>query len=88
MLTRVSFFYIDPQNMLLDGDVRFGAIDFHPRLFFVDPELWHLAAKLREAAMRGGAPDAQDGEVPAVLSGTKMRLMARLRIPAASNAGA
>ena len=72
MLTRVSFFYIDPQNMLLDGDVRFGAIDFHPRLFFVDPELWHLAAKLREAAMRGGAPDAQYGEALAVLLGHEL----------------
>ena len=72
MLTRVSFFYIDPQNTLFDGDVRFSEIDFRPRLFFVDPELWHLAAKLREAAVRDGTPGAQYGEALAVLLGHEL----------------
>jgi AraC-like DNA-binding protein len=72
MLTRVSFFYIDPQNALFDGNVRFSDIDFHPRLFFVDRELWHLTVKLREAAVRGGTPDAQYGEALAVLLGHEL----------------
>ncbi len=53
-LMRVSFFYIDPRSPLLESDLRFGEIDFRPRLFFIDPEIWQLAVKLRDAAARGG----------------------------------
>lgn len=72
MLTRVNYFYIDPMSPLLDGDLRFGEIDFRPRLFFVDPELWRLTVKLRDEATRGGAPRAHYGEALGVLLGHEL----------------
>jgi AraC family transcriptional regulator len=50
VLTRVNYFYIDPMGPLLDTALRFKEADFRPRLFFFDPELWQLAAKLKQQA--------------------------------------
>jgi AraC family transcriptional regulator len=47
VLTRVTYFYIDPCGPLLDPELRFAETDFKPRLFFEDAELWTIAAKLK-----------------------------------------
>lgn len=48
--TRVTYFYIDPHAPLLDPELRFADIEFKPRLFFSDDELWAIAAKLKAQA--------------------------------------
>lgn len=48
VLTRVNYFYIDPHGPLLDNGLRFAETDFHPRLFFFDPEIWQLASRLKQ----------------------------------------
>jgi AraC family transcriptional regulator len=47
VLTRTTYFYIDPQGPLADPDLRFGEIEFKPRLFFFDRDLWATALKLK-----------------------------------------
>jgi AraC family transcriptional regulator len=66
VLTRVSYFYIDPNGPLLDEGLHFSDIEFRPRLFFFDPELWRLTAKLRVEA-KGGARLTHYGEALSVL---------------------
>jgi AraC family transcriptional regulator len=41
-----TFLYIDPRSSLL-SELGFSEIDFRPRLFFVDPDLWTTALKLK-----------------------------------------
>jgi AraC family transcriptional regulator len=53
VLTRVNYFYIDPLGPLLDTALRFAETAFRPRLFFFDPELWQLAAKLKQQVNAG-----------------------------------
>jgi AraC family transcriptional regulator len=50
VLTRVTYFYIDPDGPLLDPALRFAETEFKPRLFFHDPELWSIASKLKAQA--------------------------------------
>jgi AraC family transcriptional regulator len=47
VLTRVTHFYIDPREPLADPALRFGEIEFKPRLFFYDRDLWDTALKLK-----------------------------------------
>ena len=49
MLTRVTYFYIDPHDPLLDAEFGFAATEFKPRLFFFDRDLWETARKLKAA---------------------------------------
>src|SRR6267378_1988291 len=46
-LTRATYFYIDPCGPLADPELRFGEIEFKPRLFFYDRDLWEIALKLK-----------------------------------------
>src|SRR5229473_4180152 len=46
-LTRTTYFYIDPRGPLADPALRFGEIEFKPRLFFFDRGLWETALKLK-----------------------------------------
>jgi len=46
-LLRSIFLYIDPRSSLLDSELRFSEIDFRPRLFFFDPDVWTTALKLK-----------------------------------------
>jgi AraC family transcriptional regulator len=46
-LTRVTHFYIDPRESLADPALRFGEIEFKPRLFFFDCDLWETTLKLK-----------------------------------------
>jgi len=45
-LLRSTFIYIDPRSSLL-SELRFAEIEFRPRLFFFDHDLWATALKLK-----------------------------------------
>jgi AraC family transcriptional regulator len=47
VLARVTYFYIDPRGPLLDPELRFDEVDFKPRLYFEDRDLWTIASKLK-----------------------------------------
>lgn len=53
-LARVTYFYIDPRAPLLDPEVRFSEVEFKPRVFFFDRDLWETAMKLT-AQVEGAA---------------------------------
>jgi AraC family transcriptional regulator len=46
ILTRTLNVYLDPAAIVADTELRFGEIDFSPRLFFEDPALHATALKL------------------------------------------
>ncbi len=46
-LLRCIFLYIDPRSLLLGSELRFSEVDFKPRLFFFDPDVWTTALKLK-----------------------------------------
>jgi AraC family transcriptional regulator len=48
-LTRSTFILIDPQ-VSLHPELRFAEIEFRPRLFFFDRDLWETALKLKAQA--------------------------------------
>ena len=50
VLTRVTYFYLDPQSPLLDPELGFAATELRPRLFFFDRDLWETAVKLKAQA--------------------------------------
>jgi AraC family transcriptional regulator len=54
ILTRVTYFYIDPRGPLLDPELRFSETEFKPRLFFFDKDLWDTAAKLKAQSAHPG----------------------------------
>jgi AraC family transcriptional regulator len=45
-LLRSTFLYIDSRSSLL-SELRFAEVDFRPRLFFFDPDVWATALKLK-----------------------------------------
>jgi AraC family transcriptional regulator len=47
VLTRATYIHIDRAGPLLDPDLRFSEIEFTPRLFFQDRDLWQTALKLK-----------------------------------------
>jgi AraC family transcriptional regulator len=53
VLTRATYFYIDPRCPLIESDAAFAAAEFAPRLFFEDPILRQTALKL-EALIEAG----------------------------------
>ncbi len=50
VLSRTVFLYIDPNSPILPPEVRLNEIEFKPRLFFPDRDLWETALKLKRAA--------------------------------------
>jgi AraC family transcriptional regulator len=47
VLTHVTYFYIDPNALLFDPELRLAEIELAPRLFFFDSNLWETATKLK-----------------------------------------
>jgi AraC family transcriptional regulator len=45
--------YIDPALALADPELRFGDIDFEPRLFFDEPSLWTTTRKILRLVEEG-----------------------------------
>jgi len=50
ILTRVTYFYIDPHASLFNAEGSFAATEFKPRLFFLNQDLWETASKLKAQA--------------------------------------
>jgi AraC family transcriptional regulator len=67
VLTRVTYFYIDPDGPLLDPALRFAETEFKPRLFFHDAELWAIASKLKAQAENPAPGQQQYGEALSIL---------------------
>src|ERR1700730_2185334 len=61
-LTRTTYFYIDPRGPLADPALRFGEIEFKPRLFFFDRDLWETALKLKSLVENPGSMQRQYAE--------------------------
>src|SRR5882672_1576680 len=61
-LTRTTYFYIDPRGPLADPELRFGEIEFKPRLFFYDRDLWETALKLKSLVENPGSMQPQYAE--------------------------
>jgi AraC family transcriptional regulator len=58
MLTRVTYFYIDPHSTLIDPELGFAATELRPQLFFFNRDLWETAIKLK-AQVENPGPDQQ-----------------------------
>jgi hypothetical protein len=61
-LTHTTYFYIDPRGPPADPALRFGKIEFKPRLFFYDHDLWETAVKLRSQVENPGSMSWQYAE--------------------------
>ena len=61
-LPRSTYFYIDPRGPLADPALRFGKIEFKPRLFFYDRDLWETALKLKSLVENPGSMQPQYAE--------------------------
>jgi AraC family transcriptional regulator len=46
-LLRCTFLHIDPLSSLLNPELCFAAVEFRPRLFFFDLDIWATALKLK-----------------------------------------
>ena len=62
LLTRVTYFYIDPRGPLIDPELRFAERELKPRLFFFDKDLWETAAKLKAQSENPGVGQRQYAE--------------------------
>jgi AraC family transcriptional regulator len=47
VLMRCTFVYVDPAGPLLDPELHFSEIEFKPRLFFFDRDIWETVLKLK-----------------------------------------
>jgi AraC family transcriptional regulator len=61
-LTRTTYIYIDPHGPLADPALRFSEIEFKPRLFFYDRDLWETALKLKSLVENLGSMHRQYAE--------------------------
>ena len=66
-LNRTTYFYVDPCGPLADPELRFGEIEFRPRLFFYDRDLWQTALKLKSQVESSGAMLRQYAEALGIL---------------------
>jgi AraC family transcriptional regulator len=66
-LPRTTYFYIDPRGPLVDPALRFGEIEFKPRLFFYDRALWETALKLKSQVENPGSMPRQYAETLSIV---------------------
>jgi AraC family transcriptional regulator len=66
-LPRTTYFYIDPRGPLADPALRFSEIEFKPRLFFYDRDLWETALKLKSLVENPGSMQRQYAEALGVV---------------------
>jgi AraC family transcriptional regulator len=62
VLTRTTYFYLDPRAPLAEPALRFEEIEFEPRLFFYDRDLWETALKLKSLVENPGSMPRQYAE--------------------------
>jgi AraC family transcriptional regulator len=75
VLTRVTYFYIDPRGPQMDPELRFSEIAMKPRLYFFDQDLWGTAQKLKSLTEN---PDAESSQYAQALSVTLLHELVRL----------
>ena len=61
-LAHTTWFYIDPRGPLADPALGFGEIEFKPRLYFYDRDLWETALKLKSQVENPGSMPRQYAE--------------------------
>ena len=66
-LMRTTYIYIDPRGPLADPALRFGEIEFKPRLFFYDRDLWEIALKLKSLVENPGSIHKRYAEALGIL---------------------
>lgn len=66
-LARAINIYIDPQGPFTDPGLRFSEMEFKPRLFFHDPNLWETALKLKIQVESPNLMHRQYGEALGIL---------------------
>jgi AraC family transcriptional regulator len=81
LLPRSTCFYIDPQTVLVDPDLRFAEAELQPGLFFEDGALWETSLKLKAQI---GRTDPADRMYADALGGVLAHELVRLQgtIPA------
>jgi AraC family transcriptional regulator len=72
VLTRVTYFYVDPNGPLLDPELRFSEIEFKPRLFFSHEGLWDIVAKLKSQCDKSGPGQQQYTDALTILLGHEL----------------
>ena len=82
MLTRVTYFYIDPRGPLIDPELRFAETEFKPRLFFFDRDLWETAAKLKAQSENSGLGQRQYAEALGIVLAHELLRINNGAIPA------
>src|SRR6202165_1621503 len=66
-LARTTWFYIDPRGPLADPALRFGEIEFKPRLFFYDRDLRETALKFKSQVENPGSMPRQYAEALGIM---------------------
>lgn len=66
-LTRATYFYIDPHSTLLGSEGGLADIEFKPKLFFFDSDLWETTAKLKTQAEQRVSGQRSYGEALSVV---------------------
>jgi AraC family transcriptional regulator len=66
-LARTTWFYIDPRGPLADPALRFGEIEFKPRLFVCDRDLLETALKFKSQVENPGSMPRQYAEVLGIM---------------------
>jgi AraC family transcriptional regulator len=60
LLKKAIFCYIDPSAPLLDPELGFSSVEFKPRLYFFDRDIWETTLKLKQQIDNAdGAPYAE-----------------------------
>ena len=72
-LPRGTVFYIDARSSLLQSELRFAEVEFRPRLYFFDRDLWETALKLK--AQVGNSAQNQSAYVDALSIALAYELM-------------
>jgi AraC family transcriptional regulator len=67
ILTRVTYFYIDPRGPLIDPELRFAESALRPRVFFFDKDLWETAYKLKAQALRSNPGERHYAEALSIV---------------------
>jgi AraC family transcriptional regulator len=87
VLVNVSYFYIDPNLLLVDPERGSSRIELTPRLFFDDAGLWQTALKLKALISCGSGHGTYAEALGAVLAHELVRLDSNIPAPAATVSG-
>jgi AraC family transcriptional regulator len=74
VLSRVTYFYIDPSGPLLDPELRFDTMELAPRLFFFDADIWETTRKLKGQIVERSGDNVYAEALSAVLCFELIRL--------------